>query len=771
MVKFKNIILVLMVCCQLLLSQNTVDSLNNILNKTTNDTIKLRLYSELAHFCNEKDILTYTNKGFALMGKLLKSTEGVAQKNFTADIESRLGNSNSNFQKYYARLINSQGFYELTQGHNEKGIRLLEKALKSYSFCNDTLSMALTLNSIASSYFYMDNRSESGIAFKNSLQYFQKVNNKRGIADSYFGLGLLERTNGNITLALDYIYKALKISENLNQDDLKAKVYNSLSVLYLDVENFDKALDYALKSLELAKNINSQQNISDSYNSIAFIYKIKGNLTKAVDYLKLSTDIAEKLGDKNQLVTAYNNCGVLCKDLKKYDEADKYYQLSLKLAIEVQSIGSVANAYYKLGELYFLQNQINKALGFAEKAHKMNLEIKIPNDIKNSAGLLRDIYTKQGNYKDALQMTNLYCLMKDSILNDNNKRTAESRELKFNYDKKLQADSIKNILQKKINEEKINRQNTQLSQQKLIRIILIIGISTILILLFFTISKLKITTQQKKIIQQQNIITQQQKNELEQKNNNINDSISAAEEIQKNVFPNTIELNNLLKEHIILYKPFNKLSGDFLWIKKINQYVVIALGDCTGHGIPASLLTLLSNEVLNKIVLQNQITSPSKIINEINAEIFNFHNRKQNPAKSIKEGMDIGIAVFNTETKKINFSGAKIGLIAIKKNKELYKSQINAVELGLKEKINLLNEDELTLNEFESFYLASDGFKDLLKYKSNAKLFGYNYFENFIKENSQHSFSTQNKILNEVFINATQNENQIDDILVFGFKF
>ena len=757
-----------------LFSQKQIDSLKLLLKRAKADTTQLRLYTQLSVNCAYKDIPLYTEPAMKLAKKILKTDTKNSLK--IGDMETDYSKSGlpqkqkNAVLKNYARLLNAQGTYELSQGNNPNAIFFLQKALKIQSQNNDTAGMTSTLNNIGVNLMYLGNNIKAKEAFNQSLNFFIKLKDKRGISQCYNELSVISRNEGNILQGIDYVFKSLKISEELKDDESTANFYNTLSIYYLDLEDYNKALEYGNKSLTLAKKINSKSTMANAYNAVAFVYKKRNDLDQSLKYLNLSLKLSEELGDKNQLTTSYNNIGVLNKDKKNYAEAISYYQKALQLSTEIGAIDGIANSNYKLGEVYFLQNNPTKALPLALKAYDLAKKLATPIDIRNSAELLKNIYQNTRQYQQALEMTTIYYTMRDSISNNTTKNEATKKQFKYDYDKKAIADSIKISEQKKITATQLAMQKAEIKSQTTIRIALIAGIVAIAIFLIFVVNRLQITKKQKLIIEQQTEITQKQKNELELKNSNIQEGIQAAKDIQYSVFPNKSELESIFNNYYVLFKPFDKLSGDFLWLKTVQDKTFFVVGDCTGHGIPASLLTLLANEFLNKIILQKQVTSASKILHEVNMEIYYYLQRKQKLKRSINEGMDIAICIIDIKQNIFTYSGAKIDLYTINTNNELIITQSHKVELGKQQTLNEVHEQTFKFTETKGFFLTTDGFKDQLKYRSNKTKFEFNGFENFIRNNVSVSFLEQKNSIENLYTQSISNEKQIDDILVFGFK-
>ncbi|MBA2610476.1 MAG: tetratricopeptide repeat protein [Bacteroidetes bacterium] len=727
----------------------------------------------MSEVCDETDIPLYSKQALAIAETIFKNDKPNSLKTNVSEINNNNlpPKAKKSLLNYYGRALNSQGIYEISQGNNLQGIAFFEKALKAQSDNHDTLEMAATLNNIGANLYFIGEINKSMEAFNQGMALYERANDKRGLAQTYNGISMIHRSQGDILKGIDYMFKSLKISEELKDQQSIANQYGNLCVYYLDIEDYQKAKEFGEKSLAIAKKYKYKSILSNAYNNLGYIYLKSRDTTNALEYLNLSLNLSLESGNKNELVTAYANIGVVYKDKKKYNEALTYFEKSLALAISIGVKDGQANAHTKLGEVYLLLNDTPKALKNALRSYELAKELGTPIDIRNAAELLKNIYERTQQYKQALEMTNIYYATRDSILNNGYKREAIKKQFKYEFDKKLLADSIKNTEEKKISTTKIALQNSEIKQQKMLRYTLIIGLTLISAFLIFFYNRFRVTRKQKNIIQLQNEITEKQKKELEVKNKNITESILMAQEIQYIIFPSEAELTKTFKQHFMFFKPCEILSGDFLWLKAIEQKTFLIIGDCTGHGVPASLLTVFANEFLNRIIIQNKISKASEILNLVNEEIYNYLKRKQQNIKTLNEGMDIGVCVIDRSKNEFTFCGAKINLFYTSKKAGLNTFNGNKINLG-KDLLNArtFTEHTIPLGNLDTIYLTTDGLNDQLKYKSNKSKFGFKGFETFIRQNDHAALSQQKDNLQKVFEELTSNETQIDDILAFACK-
>ncbi len=266
---------------------------------------------------------------------------------------------------------------------------------------------------------------------------------------------------------------------------------------------------------------------------------------------------------------------------------------------------------------------------------------------------------------------------------------------------------------------------------------------------------------------------QERTKELRQKNNEIEASLRYAQTIQEAILPSDDEISNYF-ENFIIFRPKDIVSGDFYWLSsksvKNKSYNFFAIIDCTGHGVPGALMSMIGNSILNEIVNVKHIYSPSEILNELDNSIKKL--LKQDITDN-KDGMDLGICRF--EYKKNNvvltFSGAKQKVFCIDGNNELqiYKSgrySIGGVYSNYEHE--KFSNEKITLNKGTIIYFTTDGLID--QNSPNRKRFGSKRFADTINEISALPLTEQKKIIEQKIDDWQQNEEQRDDITIIGLK-
>lgn len=255
---------------------------------------------------------------------------------------------------------------------------------------------------------------------------------------------------------------------------------------------------------------------------------------------------------------------------------------------------------------------------------------------------------------------------------------------------------------------------------------------------------------------------------IEIANKNITDSINYAKKIQEAILPKPTKIDELAENVSILFIPKDVVSGDFYWFERVEHQLIIAAADCTGHGVPGAFMSMLGINNLNQIVLENKITSPDKILFELNNSIKKTLKQDDFDSES-KDGMDISLVCFDNKTNKISFSGAFRPLIYVRDNK-LTEIKASRQPIGGNAPLNF--NYELTTLEFkkgDAFYLFSDGYPDQFGGEKNKKLMNKKLKDIFLSIHNE-TPAKQKDMLTDTFFKWKGNYEQIDDILVICIK-
>lgn len=246
----------------------------------------------------------------------------------------------------------------------------------------------------------------------------------------------------------------------------------------------------------------------------------------------------------------------------------------------------------------------------------------------------------------------------------------------------------------------------------------------------------------------------------------INDSILYARNIQHALLPEDSYLKSIFPDCFVFYRPKNIVSGDFYWVNKIENIKIVAVADCTGHGVPGAFMSMLGISLLNEIVLHENVLKPGLILDNLRKRLIESLSTRSQVSR-IQDGMDISLAVIDSDTNILYFAGAYNPLV-ISRNSELIILEADKMPVG-----NHVRQDtpfstqEVNLNKGDCIYFFSDGFKDQNGGERNKK-YSSRAFKDLLSGLGTLPWEKQSEIISSSFDNWKKEAEQVDDVLVMG---
>ena len=246
-------------------------------------------------------------------------------------------------------------------------------------------------------------------------------------------------------------------------------------------------------------------------------------------------------------------------------------------------------------------------------------------------------------------------------------------------------------------------------------------------------------------------------------------SLRYAGMIQHALMPDPELLGGLLKNYFVLFLPRDIVSGDFYYANCNKDQMCIAAGDCTGHGVPGALMSILGISFLNEIMQSNTILKANRVLNQMREKVMKALNQTGDKAEA-KDSIDIGLCLIDCHTGKMQYSGANRPLIMIRNGGLTeYKPDFMTIGVAPLKEVAFRN-ITIDTRPGDSFYLFSDGYSDQFEEVTNKKLKHKN-FKLLLDSVSKLPMSEQSKKLEQSFKDWKGSVPQVDDVLIFGFQF
>ena len=622
------------------------------------------------------------------------------------------------------------GMVMMYKGEKDSVEANFKKADKLAALLNDTTNI-IKVNNILGAYHYnIQNYPKSLEFFYKALNLAELSNNTSFIPALLNNIAPIEKFKMNYKRAIELIEKAIELNTETNNIAFLGVNYNLLGSIYFEIQEYEKSLNYYLKALE--------------------IYKASNN-----DLFSLGV---------------YINVGLNYLELSDYDKAIQSINESIRLSenmdyISKETTGALlySRLHYKLSQDSVLKKIEEQPLGFT-----FNKISNLRKSIKYSKIVIEEF--KKSNNFIALTAQYRYLVMAYAELGDQGNEIKSQRELmKFTdslYQRRMEnnfesieeeRNRFKEERRKAIEEAK---ETARLRENNIIRYSASAGIA---IVSFFSILFFRRMQKEKKLKENESKLKEQ----IQETHEETLSSIRYAKKIQSAILPWDSTIRNSLSDYFIFFSPKDIVSGDFYWHKQIGDDTYLAVADCTGHGIPGSMLSMMGLIILDEAVLNQKIDSPSKILNYLNIKMIEALN-KEVDENDTHDGMDIVIVKLSKD--KLYYSGAKRPLHYIQNNElTTIKGDRNSIagETHTQDAFKF-TEHELDIKTNTSFYLSSDGFVDQMGI--DGKKFGSKKYREMIQRHSTLSMEEQGKNIENDFHKHKGGNNQRDDVTVIGFK-
>ena len=759
--------------------QQQLDSLNQAFNEAKEDSIKAHiLLNMLGYFCwnNPDSALILVEKAVEFADK---SSSGFGRCDgymWFAFIHKIKGNYNQaltlnkkalpfceeiNAHNALSTLFNNLGEIYETLGDFDLAVIYLDKAL--------ALNEKYALETVGAIYGNLGNvylaRGEATKAlefYQKSVDYFETENDKRSIATSIGMIGGVYDNIGDLTKAVEYNDRALKMFEEINDKDGTATCLATLGNILERIGERDKALIYYKKSLEIYQEAGYKYGIANVHNNIGMVYMAMGVLDKAREHYYKSLELVDEIGDKRGRANATNNIGFYYNKIGKTDEAVEWYKKSLEVKVEIGDRVGECITLINISRVNFNIGNLTKAKQLALKGLDLAQQTDHVTGIMHGSQLLYEIYEKDNNCKLALNMHRLYINMRDSLNNEQTQKAAIKQQMNYEHDKQVS-----------LIEDEQNKKDMIADQEKHKQQIMTYsfasGLGLVLLIAFVLFRSMNAKKKANEIIKKEKEKAEAQRDLVDEKNREILDSITYAQTIQSAILPPSKLVDEYLKDSFILFKPKDIVAGDFYWMERPmgtkGDNVYFAAADCTGHGVPGAMMSVMCSNALTKCVLELNLIEPAMILDQTAKIIDSIFERSE---RMVLDGMDLALCKLNLKTNELTYSGANNPLWLIR-NEEIIETRADKQPIGRYDNRIPYSNHVFQLQEGDAIYIFSDGFVDQFG-GAKGKKFKSKAFKQLLISIQGERMGKQLELVDAAFEKWRGSLEQVDDVCVWGVR-
>ncbi|PHR47420.1 MAG: hypothetical protein COA32_08350 [Fluviicola sp.] len=602
----------------------------------------------------------------------------------------------------------------------------------------------------------------------------------------------------NQSKSIIYASDALRFGKESNTTSIQSYAFLLLGQANFIKEDYSKAYSNAVKAVNYFENndLESFYITKELLGDISFEQKDFG---QAVKHLKETFDYYDKNSDHKNAGFVASKMGSSYERLNNYKQATNWHKKAfehfkqsknIREMIVTQSI--LGGVYSNYGDYKSAKIALNRAYdlvikhGLIDEFETLKERLKIVTENAESDESSTTDFERE-KIENQKEMLSEAVNQRSKTLEEIEKLSKEKQlvELKIRvqqdeYEKNILAERLEKFeIQEALKQEKLEKENLKLaldnekllSEKKSIENQrLFISLGALLLTIILILLALMIKSRSNRKLAQKNREIERQKAEIEKKQDNINQSIIYATHIQEAILPSSKKMLNNFSDAFIYLNPKDQVSGDFVWTHKMDSKLFVCVADCTGHGVPGAFMSIIFNNILDEIIKKEKVEDPGKILELASSMLY--EKVKEQDLTSFKDGMDAIFMTIDTNEKNVLYCGAKNNLIMIRENRlEEFKGIRRSIDISSKENLNIepFVSKKIEIQSNDIFYLFTDGFVDQKGGVKNKKFYP-KPFRNLLLDISSRSMEDQRKIIHNTFVDWSTDREQIDDVLVVGFK-
>ncbi len=647
---------------------------------------------------------------------------------------------------------------------------------------------------------------EEAIArYKQAVKIQKQRKNWRSVGNAYSNMGYIYMRMGETDLATRAYQNTRRTGEAIKDTMMLYRAYNQLALIADNTGAKREALDHYFRAMKLAKDQDNKQAMSVFLLNAATIYSTMGNSERENAFLDRAYVLKKETGDLNGATKVRLNMLADWIGEKKYEEVEQelgalreqcangachptviagvnitraqlasfrkqndtavyYYSLALDTLQYYSELESASRAAGNLGTVLNNSNRPNEALKYGRLALEVGERVNHSTGIQLGCLVLYQAYARLGRKAEAFDYYKRYIEVRDTLESVSDAKDAEWKALEFEYNQKQVADSLateqEKAEQKLAFDQKIERQRWYTYG----------GGAIAVLMLIVAFVSLRSYQQKKKAaldLEEKNEVISHQKALVEEKQKEVMDSINYAQRIQAAILPPSEMLTEHLKDGFVLYLPKDVVAGDFYWMEHIGDWVFFAAADCTGHGVPGAMVSVVCNNALNQAVREYGLRTPAQILDKTRELVVAQFEKSSD---EVKDGMDISLCGLNKTTGALTWAGANNPLWIVRQGlEEMEEIKATKQAVGQVYEPIPFAHHEVQVSDGDTIYLFSDGFIDQFG-GDNGKKYKSRKFKQFLLTIQDRSMNEQKEALEREFNSWKGSLEQLDDICVIGVK-
>ncbi|MEZ4938877.1 MAG: tetratricopeptide repeat protein [Crocinitomicaceae bacterium] len=729
-----------------------------LFNKSTG--IGYRLYSERVWEPEKGAVAGYKEKPEIDKNEEKNKLPSVVEtnKNIQEEIQNLDENLNEDDLAGATKNLNNIGLSQFENKNYEEAINSFNDALVLSEMSGDQRAAANIRNNLGASHERLNQKNAALKNFELAVRDYKALGDDESAAKVMYQIALLQRNHLENKEEEATLMELIKLEEKVKDPEEISATYNSMAINLMKQSRPEEARKMLEVAMKVDEKNNFKANEAISINNLGNIQFEAGNVNDAINSYKQALVIKEELNDKGSQAITFHNLGNALYTLGDFKKAEEHLRKSLLLAREASSVRTMNANYRALANLLADANSCTDPLDNYKSYITMRFAVFEADEIK-------PLYEEKAKYLDA-------------NFNSEESLSEEVQKLGMGNDDLISINMLQEDLRQaqkqakqevEIKEKEVALLESQNMAQKeraktLTWMVIGAGVSGGLVLILLGLA-LRAKNRTKKDKQK----IEEQKEVIEEKNKNFMDSVNYASRLQTAILPPEPVLSKYLNEFFVLYKPKDIVAGDFYWTESVGNYVYVAAADCTGHGVPGAMVSVVCSNSLNRAVNEFGLRDTGEILDKTKELVIRTFEKS---VEEVKDGMDITLVRFEKGTQKIQYTGANNSLVIVrdqqgKKALEEYKADKQPV--GQYAYSKNFTTHFIDVNPGDQLFLFSDGYADQFGGEKGKKM-KVRALKDLLMDVSELPLKDQKEKLDLAFNQWKGDYEQVDDVCVIGVR-
>lgn len=642
-------------------------------------------------------------------------------------------------------------------------IKINFEELKLRKRAVDAINIGRTYKRIIRLYEITENYAGKFEILNDQVKTYTAWNSLKNLSEALYNKGMFFGDLDEYDHSIRFLRKAQAVERRIGDSTRITGGLLAIGEFFYNHDQYDSALYYLIECRSRASQYEDYGNVIRSKFLIGHILLDQGKTNESIQEQREVYQMAIEI-EKYEYVYYSSIALAECyRQTERFSEAEETYLFLIEGCMRMgpsvdpqlhKTYADLAGLYFQIGDYARAKRTLQSSLNWMRLHGKSTAKLSA----------LRIAYKTDsalGNYSEALS----YYQQMTDLTNEIASKDILMQESKRAYKDEMRIEKETNKAEQLVKDAKIAKNEAEIKSKELSQLMLFGGLALALLFGAFIFNRFRVTSKQKGIIEQQKEKVDLAYDQLEEKNTEILDSINYAKRIQSAILPPQKLIKQYLKNSFILYRPKDIVAGDFYWMEPVENKVLFAAADCTGHGVPGALVSVICNNGLNRSVREYGLTDPGAILDKTREIVIGEFEKSE---EEVKDGMDV--ALCSLQGNKLEYAGAHNPLWVIRKSAEhVEEVKANKQPIGKFDIPTPYKTHTIELNTGDTIYIFSDGFADQFGGEKGKKFKTAN-FKKLLLSIQHESMERQKELISVAFMEWKGAIEQLDDVCIIGVK-